>query len=99
MKNRDTLKEIFTFSIFPYKNFTVWYLSLIEIIVGTLFFIGLYTQIAALLSMVYALKFIVLHERLKHPLIPEQKFFILLLVASLSLFITGAGALAFDLPL
>ncbi len=99
MKNREGLKEIFEFSFFPYKRFIVWYLSLIEIVVGVLFFIGLYTQIAALLSLVYALKFIVLHKRLQHPLIPERKFFILLFAISLSLCITGAGIFAFDLPL
>jgi uncharacterized membrane protein YphA (DoxX/SURF4 family) len=99
MRNRDTLTEVFTFSFFPYTGFTVWYLALIEIIVGALFFIGLYTQIAALLSMVYALKFIVLHKKLTHPLIPERTFFILLFVISLSLFITGAGPLAFDIPI
>lgn len=99
MRNREELKEIFEFSFFPYKGFTVWYLSIIEIVIGVLFFIGLYTQIAALLSMVYSFKFIILHEKLKHPLIPEQKFFILLFVTSLSLFITGAGLFAFDLPI
>lgn len=99
MRNRDTLKEVFTFSFFPYTGFTVWYLVLIEIMVGTLFFIGLYTQIAAILTMIYSMKFIVLHERLRHPLIPERKFFALLFFSSFSLFITGAGILAFDLPL
>lgn len=99
MRNRDTLKEIFSFSFFPYTSFTIWYLSLIEIVIGVLFFIGLYTQIAALLGIVYAMKFIILHEKLKHPLIPERRFFILLFFCSFSLFITGAGILAFDLPL
>ncbi len=99
MRNREELKEIFEFSFFPYKGFTIWALALIEIVIGVLFFIGLYTQIAALLTMVYSLKFIILHEKLKHPLIPERRFFILLFVISCSLFITGAGILAFDLPL
>lgn len=74
MRNRDTLKEIFTLSFFPYTSFPVWCLTLIEIGVGILFLIGLYTQVAAILAMVYSIKFIVLHEKLTHPLIPEQKF-------------------------
>ena len=99
LHNRDALAPIFSFSLFPYGRFFVWYLGLIEIGLGILFFIGLFTQVAALLAAVLSLKFIVMHRRFAHPLIPSRMFYTLLLAASLSLFITGAGIFAFDLPI
>jgi uncharacterized membrane protein YphA (DoxX/SURF4 family) len=77
----------------------VWMLALTEIIVGVMFIAGFYTQISALICMVLALKLIVFNRRFASPRIPSRLFFVLLFATSLSLFITGAGAFAFDLPL
>lgn len=74
IKHRETLKEVLVFSFFPYRTFMVWYLALVEIGIGALFLLGLYTQVAALLAIAYSIKFIILHKKLSHPLIPEQKF-------------------------
>jgi uncharacterized membrane protein YphA (DoxX/SURF4 family) len=79
--------------------FTVWYMAAIELIIGTLFILGLYTQIAALVAMILAIKMIIFHRRFTSPYIPGRAFYVLLFAISLSLFITGAGAIAFDLPI
>ncbi len=97
--NRKELREIFTFRLFPYGGFFVWYLSIIEITLGLMFIAGFLTQIAALLLMVLSLKFIIMHRRLSHPLLPTRLSYVFLFICSVSLFITGSGAFAFDLPI
>ena len=74
-------------------------IALLEIVIGTLFIIGLFTQAAALLGIMFSLCGLFLREKLATLSLPSPLFFLLLLGASLSLFITGAGALAFDLPI
>jgi hypothetical protein len=64
-----------------------------------MFFVGAYTQVAAIGAIVLSIKMLVLRRHLAHPSIPQPLFYVLMLAISVSLFITGAGALAFDLPL
>lgn len=74
-------------------------LALVEIVIGLMYIAGFYTQIAALLALMYAIKMLVLRNTLSYPLVPSPAFFGALIFISLSLFITGAGAFAFDLPI
>ena len=99
IRKRDSFTQVFTISIFPFPTFIIWYLIVVEITISTLMPLGAYTQIAALLAMLLAVKFIAIHKHFAHPLIPSRIFYILLLFASFSLFVTGAGAFAFDLPI
>jgi uncharacterized membrane protein YphA (DoxX/SURF4 family) len=99
IKNRAVLMKVFSFSFFPYGAFFVWYLSLIELILGLLFIFGFLTQIAAIFLMILCLKFIIMYRRFDHPLLPKRLSYILLFVCAISLFITGAGAPAIDLPI
>ena len=99
VRNRHNLKYTLSFPWFPYGLFSVWFFALFEILSGLMFFTGFYTQYAAIIGMLLALKIIVLYKRFASPLIPGRLFYILLFGASLSLFITGGGALAFDLPI
>lgn len=78
-------------------GFFVWYIGIVEIVVGFLFTIGFVTQIAALITAVMAIKILVFGRRLEDAF-PQPLFYVLLLAASISLFITGAGAFAVDLP-
>lgn len=70
-----------------------------EMIIGIGFLLGLLTQIAALLALVYTTVFFALHDRFAYPEGPSKQALVLLFFVSLSLFITGPGILAFDLPL
>ncbi len=74
-------------------------LGSIEILAGGFLFIGLYAQIAALITMVIALLHFMRKTRLLEEYLPSRAFFVLLFATSLSLCITGAGAFAFDLPI
>lgn len=99
IRHRHELKTVFSFTFFPYGLFFAWYLGIVEIIVGGLFIAGFLTQIASLLTIFLALKFLIMHKRFAHPLIPPRLVYILLFFISLSLFVTGAGIFAFDLPI
>ncbi len=70
-----------------------------EALIGTLITIGLFTQVAALLSVVIAIKLWAAHR--KYPAITSPGPLALLCMGAiaLSLVVTGPGAFAFDLPL
>jgi uncharacterized membrane protein YphA (DoxX/SURF4 family) len=70
-----------------------------EIIIGGMFLVGFYTQITAILCVGLCMKFLIWHQRFPKGSIPDRLAYILLLTISISLFITGAGILAFDLPI
>lgn len=91
--------KLFATPLFPFNTVSVWILCVFEFVVGILFIFGLFTQIAALLTSIYAMKALVLRKHFTHPLMPPLLFFVLLFAISLSLFITGAGAFAIDLPI
>ena len=99
LKYRQELKDVFTLSWWPYGTFTTLMIGFGEIIIGIFIFSGAFTQYAALATMIMSIKMIFIGQWFNHHSLPPKIFYILLLGASLSLFITGAGVLAFDLPI
>jgi uncharacterized membrane protein YphA (DoxX/SURF4 family) len=77
----------------------MWHLALLETVIGILFILGLYTQIAALGALAYTSVFLLLPARLAYPEGSTRQSLWLLFVVAFSLFITGPGIIAFDLPL
>ena len=71
----------------------------IEIIAGTMLVLGVLTQIGALIVFILSLASISLKRYLPHLLVSESLLYVLLCAVSVSLFITGAGVFAVDLPL
>lgn len=74
-------------------------LGTIELIAGVMLILGFYTQFAALASLILSFIFLVFNKRFMRFAVPDSMFYTLLFAVSLSLFITGAGAFAFDLPI
>ncbi len=75
------------------------FLAAIEIVAGMLLVVGAWTQIAALVAALLALKSLFIKRSL-HSLCPlSRASYLLLLIMTLSLLLSGAGAFAFDLPL
>lgn len=97
-KYRNELKNVLTLSWFPYGMYTAYTLAIGEFVIGSLLVAGAYTQYAALALMVMSLKMLVMRNWFAHHTIPPKMVYLLLFATSLSLFITGAGVLAFDLP-
>lgn len=98
-RNHTDIAQNFSFPFFPFPRFSIICMSIVELCMGTLFILGLYTQIAALITVLLSFKIIMFSRYFTHPLIPSRMFYTLLFFASLSLFITGAGVFAFDLPI
>ena len=71
----------------------------IEMLIGVLFVIGLFTQIAALGAILISLKVIFFRSFMPSPYVASRAFYILLFGCACSLLITGAGVIAFDLPI
>lgn len=73
--------------------------AIIELVLGLMFVVGFLTQIAALgtLALITVVGMFT-PSSLRHHL-PTRSFRLLLGASALSLFITGAGIFAFDLPL
>lgn len=77
----------------------VFLVALVEILAGSLIVVGLFTQVAALA--VALLSFVNLYLEMKEDALVKRDFvfYATLFAMSLSLLLTGAGFLAFDLPL
>ncbi|MDO8593942.1 MAG: DoxX family membrane protein [bacterium] len=74
-------------------------LGIVEIILGILLIIGLYTQIAALVGLILSLAAYYLKGKHDAHVEHRRHLFFLTAAISLSLLLSGAGAIAFDLPL
>lgn len=97
--HRKELRETFSF---PTKRLSLPFLVffiLAEFLAGAMLLVGLYTQVAALIVICMSLKIILFHKQCASPYVQSRLFYLLLLVSAFSLFITGAGAFAFDLPI
>ena len=71
----------------------------LDIIIGLLLIIGLYTQLAALIALVLLGIHIILKIRHKAFLTDGVNYYLVLFIISLSLLFTGPGAFALDYPL
>lgn len=78
---------------------TATLLALIELGVGSLLILGYHTQYACLVGMALTVLFIIFRGGFTTDLLPPRIYYLLLLGALISIFINGAGAFAFDLPL
>ncbi len=82
--------------LFPFALLCV---GLLEIVAGVLIFLGLYTQLGALLALLLIAIQSIFARRFNNERTPPRMFFALLFCTVLSLFITGGGAFSFDLPI
>lgn len=85
-------------SLRPGAIFTSIY-GIIEIIGGLLLIIGLWTQIAALIFVIFSGFELFIEWKESRILKRNIVFYTLILTISVSLLLTGAGAFAFDIPL
>jgi len=87
---------------FPVIGRAPWaatFASIAYAVIGLLLLFGAYTQIAAILGALTALKSLVLGGRFPALFPYSRSTYVLLLAICLSLLVSGAGALAYDLPL
>jgi len=73
--------------------------AFIQAVAGILLVVGLYTQWAALVMIIFLGLELGVEWRAREILKRDLSFYLLLFVIALSLLVTGAGAFAFDIPL
>lgn len=93
------LKETLHLPLFPWTSVGITMIIVTEFIIGVLFILGLATQVAALLAIAWCLKLLIFRRYFTDKSFPDTRTTILLLTIAVTLFITGAGSLAFDLPI
>ncbi len=73
--------------------------GVLEIVVALLLIVGLYTQVVALIVFILSLEAYYLKGKHGQHIEHRRHLFFLIGIIAFSLLLTGAGALAFDLPL
>lgn len=84
---------------FPRANIFLLISAWVEIIGGLMLVAGLYTQVAAMALSIFMLGAVFIKWRRPELLKNDTEFYVLLLAGTATLIISGAGALAFDIPL
>lgn len=97
-KNRDALSTM-QFIVIGGGLWIPMVTAFVEVAVGITLTLGIYTQAAAIVGAAIALKSVVWKGRYPAFFPLSRTASVLLLVISLSLIMSGAGAFAFDLPL
>lgn len=98
-RERQGLAKVFTLHFWPYGRFSATLLAIVKVGLGSLLILGAHTQYAALVVALLSLKLLLLRPWFSHPSLPSRLTYFLMFGMAVSLFITGAGALAVDLPL
>lgn len=73
--------------------------AVVQIACGGLLVLGLWTQVAALIFVITGFSEFYIEQKMSEVLKRDITFYLLLLVVSISLLLTGAGAYAIDIPL
>jgi len=74
-------------------------LAFVEVVMGLMFIVGAFTQVAALVGMIVSFKMLIFKRKIAYPIVPSPLFWVLVFGTCVSLFVTGAGAFAFDFPI
>lgn len=80
------------------RNVVVFY-GIVELGIGAALTAGYHTQYACLIGILVFMPLLLVSRRTVGTAIPSRHYYLLLIAAFISLFITGAGAFAFDLPI
>ena len=87
-----------TIGLKPGRVFVIFF-GFVELVGGLFLVAGFLTQVAALVFIIILIGTIVAKHKQPESLSNESRFYLLLLVAALTLLFTGAGLFAVDLPL
>ena len=99
VRNRKEVSTSFRLPLLPESPFAVTLFGLTEILLGTLYILGFSTQYAALGTIFMSIFILFSYRRIASVHIPQKLSWGFILITSCSLFITGAGIFAYDLPL
>lgn len=95
---RDELAEV-QLPVVGKAAWAAWFAVVVEAAIGLCLLLGYYTQLAAAVGALAALKFFILKRRIGGYAPISRTASFLLLIICLTLIISGAGAFALDVPL
>ncbi len=98
-KRREEIGEITYWLIGKPGSWLIWVVVALETILALALLFGYYTQLAALAGLVLCVKHYIFAKKYSRAIPLCRVDYIFLAVILLSLLLTGAGALAIDLPL
>ncbi|HVV15212.1 MAG TPA: DoxX family protein [Candidatus Paceibacterota bacterium] len=96
-KAREATAQL-SFPLVGRGEWVAWLAVLFHFVAGLMLFLGYYTQIAALLGTLGAIKGLLLGKRYPTVFLFSRSTYFLILVICASLMLTGAGIFAFDTP-
>jgi len=96
---KSTKLTLFESAGFPHAHIFLRITAWVEIVGGIMLIAGFYTQVAAVTLAVIMIGAISVKKKRPELLGNDIEFYILLFVAAVSLLLSGAGAIAFDIPL
>lgn len=99
LKHRKELSTLLSIPFWPFPTLNTTLLITTEIVIAISLILGAYTQLGALLLITLCIKMLFFKKKWQHHSLPSGSTCVLLLGCAISLFITGAGVLAFDLPI
>lgn len=98
-KNRVFFQEILTKTLFKPVTTWVWILGILDMIIGILFIIGLFTQITAIVALILFAVGLYIKKQNPDKIQTSHIVFGLMIIIAISLLLTGAGFFALDIPL
>src|SRR6185312_14389871 len=97
-KQRDAISRE-RFPVIGTAHWVAWLSIVVEAAIGLMLLAGYHTQIASIFAALIGLKQAFWHGKYPHYFILARGTALFMLVISLTLLVSGAGALAMDLPL
>ncbi len=82
-----------------FASFSVYTISILEILGGFMLIVGFFTQIASIILSIFAISMIVIKVKHKNYFKYSLIFYILIFIITFTLMFSGAGIFAIDLPL
>lgn len=96
---RALFAAYFSSKEYPLAAFLPWKFAIVQILLGLFFFFGFFTQISSLIAMYVFFSLFYIENRAEKILPHTSDFYLVMIIISLTLLFTGAGAFAVDLPL
>lgn len=99
LQTKPVYPSIVTPLIRPFAPHLALIIALVEAALGIAFIVGFLTQVAALFAIVILLKMLFFKKRFGPIAFESRTLYLVLIAIAISLFLSGAGAFALDIPL
>ena len=99
VRKRLSFSSYFEAKEYPLARLIPWKLGVAEVLAGLFLLFGFFTQVAAIVGIFLFFTLLHIENRDERILPNTSTFYLIMVVLSISLLFSGAGAFAIDLPL